>query len=309
MSVENVQIIFDEPTAVFTPGQTISGRVSIVISNSSLNIKYIQLKFLGEASVSWYERRNEVRYRSRRGRRSFNRYFTSKEDYFKNIKNKFFLVGAEKGKSQLEVGEYVYPFNFSLPHEIPSTFKGEYGEVFYTAKVKINVPLRMIIEKKTTFEVISPVHLNEEPSLAEPKTALKEKFYCCFLCKSGPMTLIAYIPYSGFIPGQSIPVTVELDNNSNVYVKSIEIKLDRTLEYKALWPSGNITHEHSNIVSVFINGVEKYKSKTCLKQLQIPNEIMVEAHVNIPHLNEVASIKIKLGSTPLTIGSNDSEFD
>lgn len=39
MSVENVQIIFDDPTAVFTPGQTISGRVSIVISNSSLNIK------------------------------------------------------------------------------------------------------------------------------------------------------------------------------------------------------------------------------------------------------------------------------
>jgi len=57
------------------------------------------LKFLGEASVSWYERRNEVRYRSRRGRRSFIRYFTSKEEYFKNIKNKFFLEGAENGEN------------------------------------------------------------------------------------------------------------------------------------------------------------------------------------------------------------------
>jgi len=39
MSVENVQIIFDDPTAEFTPGQTITGRVLIVISNSSVKVK------------------------------------------------------------------------------------------------------------------------------------------------------------------------------------------------------------------------------------------------------------------------------
>lgn len=43
------------------------------------------------------------------------------------------------------------------------------------------------------------------------------------------MTLIAHIPVSGFIPGQSIPVTVELDNNSNVDVDTIKIKLDRVI--------------------------------------------------------------------------------
>ncbi|XP_003245917.1 arrestin domain-containing protein 3-like [Acyrthosiphon pisum] len=303
MSVENVQIVFDDPTAVFTPGQTITGRVLIGISKSSVKVKYIKLKFRGEANVRWYEMRSKTRTLP-----ASSHYFTSKEEYFKNVKNNFFLVGA-KGESQLEVGDYVYPFNFSLPHEIPSTFKGQHGEVFYIAKVKINIPWRISIEKKTIFEVISPVHLNEEPSLAEPKTALKEKFYCCFLCKSGPMTLIAYIPYSGFIPGQSIPVTVELDNNSNVYVNSIEIKLERTLEYTARYPTGNKNYEHSNIVNVFIDGVEKYNSKTCVEQLQIPNEITVVAHVNIQHLKEVASIKIKLGTTPLTIDSNDSEFD
>jgi hypothetical protein len=43
------------------------------------------------------------------------------------------------------------------------------------------------------------------------------------------MTLIACIPYSGFVPGQSIPVTVELDNNSNMDVDTIKIKLDRVI--------------------------------------------------------------------------------
>ncbi|CAI6347107.1 unnamed protein product [Macrosiphum euphorbiae] len=323
MGVENVQIIFDDPTAVFTPGQTITGRVLIVIS-SSVKIKNIKLKFRGEANVRWTETKSRTRTQTRNNNRGENHSvsYHAREEYFKN---KFFLVGA-KGESQLEVGEYVYPFNFSLPHELPSTFKGVYGKVFYIAKVKINIPWRTNIEKELMFEVISPTHLNNEPSLAKPKTALKEKYYCCCLCKSGPMTLIVHIPGSGFLPGQSIPVTVELDNNSNVDVDTIKIKLDRTLEYRSQFPSSKINYEHNEIVNVYIDGVEKHDSKTRVEQLQIPNGLTVpnlkhceiitdkyflnvEAHVKGAHLNEVASIKIQLGSTPLTIASNDRQFD
>lgn len=34
MGVTNLQIIFDNPTAVFRPGETITGRVVIVANNS-----------------------------------------------------------------------------------------------------------------------------------------------------------------------------------------------------------------------------------------------------------------------------------
>lgn len=34
MSVQNLQIIFDNPTAIFIPGDIITGRVLIVISNA-----------------------------------------------------------------------------------------------------------------------------------------------------------------------------------------------------------------------------------------------------------------------------------
>lgn len=34
MGVQNLQIIFDNPTAVFTPSQTITGRVLIATSSS-----------------------------------------------------------------------------------------------------------------------------------------------------------------------------------------------------------------------------------------------------------------------------------
>jgi len=41
--------------------------------------------------------------------------------------------------------------------------------------------------------------------------------------------MIVYVPHTGFVPGQSIPVTVELDNNSNVDVDSIIIILERVI--------------------------------------------------------------------------------
>lgn len=41
------------------------------------------------------------------------------------------------------------------------------------------------------------------------------------------MTLVLCIPYTGFVPGQIIPLTIELDNNSNVAIEEVKIKLER----------------------------------------------------------------------------------
>ncbi|CAH1723996.1 unnamed protein product [Aphis gossypii] len=319
MGVHNIQIIFDDPTAVFTPGQTITGRVLIEISRS-VKIKNIKLKFLGVANVDWSE--TESRTNSDGQSENHSVSYTAREEY---LKSKMFLVG-EKGEFQLEVGEYIYPFNFSLPHQLPSTFKGRHGKVCYTAKVKINIPWKMNKEKEIMFKIVSSINLNEDPSLAEPKKEIKEKFYCCCFCKSGPLALIVCIPYSGFVPGQCIPVTVELDNNSNVDVDTIKIKLDRVVQFKARFPSSKTKSELFKIGNVYIDGVKKHTSKTRMEQLQIPNSLEipnlkhcgiitdtyflnVEACVIGTHLNEVASLQIILGNIPLTIASNVHQFD
>lgn len=65
--------------------------------------------------------------------------------------------------------------------------------------------------------------------LKEPKKEEKEKFYCCCCCESGPMTLVACVPYTGFVPGQNIPLTIELDNNSNVAIDAVKVKLERVI--------------------------------------------------------------------------------
>lgn len=70
------------------------------------------------------------------------------------------------GESHLEEGEHVYPFSVSLPFQLPSTFHGQFGHVRYVAKVVIDIPWGKDKEVEKTFEVISPLNLNDESYLA-----------------------------------------------------------------------------------------------------------------------------------------------
>jgi len=47
------------------------------------------------------------------------------------------------------------------------------------------------------------------------------------------------------------------------------------LEFKASFPSSKIKYEHSKIVNLYIDGVEKHISKTRVEQLQIPNGLTI----------------------------------
>lgn len=51
------------------------------------------------------------------------------------------------------------------------------------------------------------------------------KHFCCCCCRSGPLTYGAYLPAKGYIPGQDIPITVEIENGSNVKVQEVTCEL------------------------------------------------------------------------------------
>lgn len=39
--------------------------------------------------------------------------------------------------------------------------------------------------------------------------------------------MIVSVPYTGFVPGQIIPLTLELDNNSQVAIDAVQVMLER----------------------------------------------------------------------------------
>lgn len=97
-----------------------------------------------------------------------------------------------------------------------------------------------------------------------------DKSFCCCCCKSGPLSAIIYIPASGFVPGQSIPITAEVDNASNVKVDRLKIILRKVLEFKTNTPRREMKKEKITISEVSVGPVGARDSKSQQLNIEIP---------------------------------------
>lgn len=68
----------------------------------------------------------------------------------------------------------------------------------------------------------------------EPIEFEKSKNFCCLWCKSGPLTLTVKLPTSGYVPGQTIPFQIEIENGSNIRVRPINCELRKVISYLKL---------------------------------------------------------------------------
>jgi len=74
------------------------------------------------------------------------------------------LIASAGGEScHLDAGDHRYPFTFSLPANVPSSFEGMYGSVRYTAHATIERPWKFNHNTRSALTVISLVDLNLEP--------------------------------------------------------------------------------------------------------------------------------------------------
>lgn len=120
------------------------------------------------------------------------------------------------------------------------------------------------------FTVISPVDLNQNPRVKEPIKLELEKSFCCFCCKSGPMTVIVHLPVTGYVSGQTIPITVECDNASNVKVNVIKFNLRKVLAFYTNQPRRETKRDKIRVTEVEVGPVEANSSNTWQPQLVIP---------------------------------------
>lgn len=55
----------------------------------------------------------------------------------------------------------------------------------------------------------------------------KNKTFCCFCCGSPPLSINISIPVSGYVSGQSIPVKVNVENQSGITVDKVKLILQK----------------------------------------------------------------------------------
>lgn len=181
------------------------------------------------------------------------------------------------------------------------------------------------IEKSQTeiFFVTSHFNLNEFSYLADPVKEVEEKTFCCFFCKSDPLQLVMNIPKSGYVPGESIPVTIEVDNNSDVAILSVGVKLQEKLTFYTRFPESQTQSDYNIISEYTFDAVAAYQKKLFQTEFFldpgfnwkrmnkcgiIHSEYVIEtiAEVSGCHMNASVDKKLMIGTIPL--GANSGDF-
>lgn len=226
------------------------------------------------------------------------------------------MVGSKTATDiELPAGTVSYPFTCTLPPTLPSSFEGAWGHVRYTIKVTLDRPWKFDQDSKMAFTVISPVDLNLNPRVKDPFKLDLEKSFCCFCCKSGPLSVIVTVPVTGFVSGQIIPIIAEVDNASNVTVEKLNFQLRKLVTFHTQTPR-NVTKKESSVISDLSFGpIDGGSSRTWNQQLEIPPlppsnlvncgiidldyDLYVQAQVGGIYQNLDGVINLVIGTVPL----------
>lgn len=114
----------------------------------------------------------------------------------------------------IKTGRFCYPFEFVLPHGLPSSFEGEYGSVEYSLEAVISKSWTFDCKSKTIFYVFGIVDLNNEPTAQLPIIVKACKTFGVIF-QSGPLDVTLRIPRGGAVSGEIVPFVAETFNKSD----------------------------------------------------------------------------------------------
>jgi len=138
------------------------------------------------------------------------------------------LGGPSTSKVELLPGQYKFDFTCQLPPAIPTSFVSKLGSIQYKMEVTVERSWKSEQNFEFPFTVIHPLDLNSDKTLKIP---MKSETSKVFTFGSGTLHLSASIPFSGFVAGQLISVSVDVNNQSETPVKEIKISLKKLIKY------------------------------------------------------------------------------
>ncbi|KXJ68731.1 arrestin domain-containing protein 3-like [Aedes albopictus] len=303
----NCDIKFDEnPHGVYLPGQTLSGNVDLRL-DEPVEIRGIALQIKGIAEVNWSETTGD-------GSSRQVIYYHGRQDYMNSTT---YLAGNKDGAMlQLLPGTHSFQFLFDLPENLVTSVEAKHGHIRYTVKVILERSWKVDHSYKVAFTVLRHVNLIEENfAVRLPSKMAKVKTFCCGPCVSAPILMTAETPVSGYVPGQTIAVRIEVDNQSHKNVYEIATKLLREVSYISQTPFTKVKSKLTIVAEVRCKGVPKHKKDIYVQNLYIPplpptnrtcqvltvNYIVeVEGKISGPSTNPRIHIPIMLGTIPLT---------
>lgn len=199
---------------------------------------------------------------------------------------------------------------------LPTSFEAKHGSIRYLVNVVIDRPWKFDLTYKNAFTVLKQLDLNyENPALKIPtKMEVIKSFYCGF-CKTAPLYIAASIPMSGYVAGQTIEVSLEINNQSRIEIDDVKVSLNKLIFYNSQTPRKHSKEQVLCETEIRAGKVQK-QSRVKLDQkilippvppsnlnycrvLNVGYEVHVIAKVGGMHKNPVIRIPLTIGTVPL----------
>lgn len=245
--------------------------------------------------------------------------FRGHEDYMNTTT---YLIGGPDALATTELapGSYQYDFQSVLPSLLPTSFEAKHGAIRYNINVILERPWKNNLTFKSGFTVLKHLDLNyENPALKIPTKMEEQKSFYCGFCKTNPIYLAASIPMSGYVSGQSILVSIQINNQSSIDVESLKVSLIEIIFYNSQVPEKRTKNETITISEINCGKVNKKCSTTFDQTLNIPAlppsnmnycrilnvayEVWVVAKMSGFHSDSTIKIPITLGTIPLNLAT------
>lgn len=233
----SVNIELNNSDSYYQPGSVVEGEVTIVTEYPE-DYEQVKIRLLGESVTNWSDCWNVYNM-------SENSVDLSNELWTKEL--------APDDDGKFPVGEKRFPFSFSLPLNIPSSFESSMGKVHY--KIELNILNHYKITKTLcTKELIVKeiIYHGDDPllqdSVLKSETQVMTGQWCCISFQKTEIVLSVSISRLAFVVGDSVPYTISISNRiprkavleisinrRGTYTKSIGRMKDSTNYYVRLF--------------------------------------------------------------------------
>ncbi|XP_018796250.1 PREDICTED: arrestin domain-containing protein 17-like [Bactrocera latifrons] len=287
---------------IYFADQLVDGAV-VLQADKPKNVKAVILNISGFAITKWREKRFGK-----------TRHFSGREDY---MESKTYLMGSETSQIfTIQTGTHTYNFTCKLPENCPTSFEGLHGCIRYIVKVTLVIPWKFNQTYTRGFTVMKMLDLNyESPQIKIPITSENYRSYCCGPCKTDPLKMQIQLPQAGYVPGQRIPVTALVINNTNIAVSEVRYALVMLVRYSSPAPAlhsclERITMTTAKSESVLRNSTRSLTHEllvpstppTCLRScsiIRISYQVEVEARMKGWYSSQTITIPVLIGNVPL----------
>ena len=231
--MKNVRISLENPHSVFFSPGSISGTVSVSIRLSGI-IPGVSIRVLGSAKNKFNYTTADYKWVPQANSNNLEQRLVTRNRVARG--DEVVIDQSYDLTSPLPIetpGKTEFPFRMILPHGLPCSFSSYYAKINYVLEARVAVGPKTEIEK-IGIVVVSLYDLNA-PSVASrvmtPVSKFNQKEFGVFE-SAGMLNVEYYIPKSGFVPGEVIPISGRIDNQSSKSLKCIEIRIVQRTDYR-----------------------------------------------------------------------------